>query len=270
MCCTSGPSRMKNTILYAGEATHPVTGRYIHVQAYQNEAQNLQDGPNAMILPFPAGAPLTRENIVDTRDCPDFLKDMAEAIAPKYLGTRRGMKSLKYSDAADVFESGSYTVVLASSPGQIPEALERVPANKRPAPNLPLYAFYGRAYPGQPIAVCCWDGAIKPEPLLWWYEPAEPGMLFLPALDAHDGQPPRAGPVKVDHTLLFGSKLHDAGTTWAHGFRDIPPAMQGVLPVCVNGTTVKRSMSNGDFFMPVGAIYGRVPPEVQRTAPAAW
>ena len=56
-----------------------------------------------------------------------------------------------------MFESGSYTVVLArdASVEAIVAALEHVPPTKRPAVHEELLTHYLRWYPGWALALCC-------------------------------------------------------------------------------------------------------------------
>ncbi|XXX72128.1 hypothetical protein WMF30_31230 [Sorangium sp. So ce134] len=242
MCCTFSPARLSRTLLYAGEARW--NGLYVHVLAYQNTASSA--GPNAMILPIPASR-LGSDNAVDTRLFRTFLEDIREA-------TRRPMPrtlSIEPPELPDarpvVFDVGSYTVVLADSPRSVVAALDQVPENKRPAINDRMLRAFEEYYPGWPVAVCCWNGNLQPEPLLWWYEPRFPERLFAPALDAHDGNPPdRQATVDVDHYLAIGSVLRPEGRPVR--YRDDPGPFRPLLPPSVHGTVVQSRMSNGDFW----------------------
>lgn len=246
MCISSAPSVMSGTKLYAGEAMFDDV--YVHVLAYQNKARSLTSRPNAMILPFPTTVSMGPANVIDTRAAPDFLDRYAEAIQPRTRGMiPKGVRMLSYG--AQVFQVGSYTVVLADDPLAIPDALEQVPVRQRPDPNDELYESFSVLYPGQPVAVCCWSGDIKPEPLLWWYEPSRPDQFFMPALDAHDGQPPRRHSVVVDHALIFGSTLTPLGNR-AYFDQPLSSEMAALLPTQVQGTFYHQDMPNGDFVLP--------------------
>lgn len=250
MCCTLHESRLSSTYLYAGEARRGET--YVHVLGYQNTADNISPGPNAMILPIPAKTPLTEENAIDTRSFKDFLHDMS--LATKSPDVRKGVRSdgvaaaLNSHDAL-VFDVGSYTVVIAETAGKILTALKRVPESRRPQINIPLMASFTKNYTGWPIAVCCWEGHIEAEPLLFWYEPKMPDKLFAPALDAHDGNAPSDKPVNVDHVIMFGSTLR------ATGYRDIgytetiPEDVRSLLPTRAVGEGLFGDrLPNGDFW----------------------
>ncbi len=171
MCCTFTKSVMSKTRIYVGEAER--NGETVHVLAYQNAAKTM--GANAMVLPFPTYTAMGPDNVIDTRKFKNFLKDITEAsreITKGFSadGMRRGM-TLGAKSVAQVFSVGSYTVVLADNVSQIPEALERVPADRRPTVSKNFLKGYGTLYPKSPIAVCCWNGAIEAEPLMWWYVP---------------------------------------------------------------------------------------------------
>lgn len=230
---------LSNTRIYAGEAKRG--GKYVHVIAYQNNATT--DGPNAMILPIPAAVLPTAENVIDTRGFATFLTDIHEATR---LRSRHEDRSVEAG--ALVFDVGSYTVVLAERAGDIAEAISSVPEDRRPAVNPSVLRAFDELYPGWPLAVCCWDGTITPEPLLLWYEPKTPGWLFAPALDAHDGEPPDPdAQVVVDHHVAFGSTLDPFGVD-VHYAAPIPETARELLPSRVCGTGLTRTMPNGDFW----------------------
>lgn len=287
MCITFREAELSNTKLYAGEARRGDT--YVHVIAYQNKVAT--KGPNAMILPLPAAVMPGPENVVDTRGFKRFLDDIHRATERR-TKDRSVLLDLGPSPRAQVFDVGSYTVVLAASPLAVPQALANVPANKRPAVNTLVLGAFEELYPGWPLAVCCWDGSFEAEPLLWWYEPRNPDQLFAPALDAHDGQPPRTdAEVRVDHHVAFGSTLRPGGDevhyqddvnirnarpapSWLAPHEsasqdDSPPprpvAATGLLPPRVRGTRLTGSMPNGDFWLSTASLSG----PAQRRAPGA-
>lgn len=252
MCLTMGPARLSKTVLYSAEAM--VGGRLVHVLGYQNAAENLTRGPNAMVLPFPASAPMGPENIVDTSSCKSILSDYANLFVRRTRGLSKGMHdSLSDSRRVQVFDSGRYTIVLAEDARSIPSALSRVPENKRPALNPEVFEAYAKWYPKWPIALCCFEqgATVEPEPMLWWYEPINPHTLFAPALDGHDGGVPQLGvQVAVDHTVVFGSLLKPGGMSAS--FRDtVSPEVKQFLAPKVWGEQFKGSAPNGDFCLNV-------------------
>ncbi|MFO0758975.1 MAG: hypothetical protein U0359_20955 [Byssovorax sp.] len=281
MCITFAEAKLSDTKLYAGEAQRGDT--YVHVLAYQNKAAS--PGPNAMVLPLPAKAMPGEGNVIDTRGFRRFLDDIHHATR-NWSFVPRGLELGSPEAEADVFDVGSYTVVLASSARTVHDALGRVPATKRPALNPDVLGAFETLYPGWPLALCCWDGTSEAEPLLWWYEPMFPDELFAPALDAHDGGPPRTdAEVIVDHHIAFGSTLRPTGPkvhyqddewiddrripSWlaphepaAEQQRPPPPvATTGLLPPQVRGTRIQNAMPNGDFWLPTQRLRG---PAVRR------
>ena len=286
MCMTLGEAELSSTKLYAGEARRGET--YVHVLAYQNKAAT--QGPNAMVLPLPAKVMPGPGNVVDARGFRRFLDDIHDATRDwSRVPRSAGLDELEA--AAQVFDVGSYTVVLASSARTVRGALERVPASKRPVLNAVALGAFEALYPGWPLAVCCWDGTLEAEPLLWWYEPMLPDQLLAPALDAHDGQPPRTDAiVEVDHHVAFGSTLRPTGLevhyqddarvddrraapSWIVPYErpaaeeqlPRPVASTALLPRQVHGTRIQRAMPNGDFWLPTQKLGG---PAVRR-APGA-
>jgi len=66
MYCTVGQVEafLSGTKLYVGEATY--NDKYVHVLAYQNNAESKEGIPNAMIIPFPTTQSMGPENILNT------------------------------------------------------------------------------------------------------------------------------------------------------------------------------------------------------------
>jgi hypothetical protein len=252
MCITVWPAKLGGTLLYAGEGDFG--GKRVHVLAYQNKAAS--EGPNAMILPIPSAAPLDERNAIDTRQFREFLEIIQQAnekIPPELVGARCRPDE---PPPAKVFDVGSYTVVMAAGAAAISAALDQVPAEKRPPDNNAMFAAFEEHYPGWPLAVCCWNGEIEAEPLLWWYEPLDPDWIFAPALDAHDGGPPKLdADVEVEHYLAFGASKYSLGNRLGYfSRRDVPEAVLGLLPWSVHGTRVEGKMPNGDFWVPAASL----------------
>ena len=255
MCISTKPSRMSDTTIYAGHAR--LDDKFVHVLGYQNTADNLHDGPNAMILPLPTRVPVSQKNVIDVSGLDNLMKDFRDAIEPATKGGNyRGFlgDDMRKSKAI-VFDSGAYTVVLAQDAMDIPEALKRVPENKRPEANMELFKEFRVMYPNWPVAVCCYDGSIKTTPMFWWFEPIYPGMLFAPALDAHNGKPPDLDvEVGVDHMLVFGSTMLAAAGNTVPYSKEPSQELFSFLPKKVVGTSVRGSLLNGDFWYPADKI----------------
>jgi hypothetical protein len=249
---------MSSTRIYAGEAKG-LSGRTLHVLAYQNVAKT--DGPNAMIIPFPTDRAMDEDNVIDTRPFKSFLKNIVDATKEQLRSDgRRSMMTLGMSSAksmAKVFDVGSYTVVLANHVDSVPAALSRVPAYRRPKMSDKFLSGIGDLYPDQPIAVCCWDGEIEAEPLMWWYEPHDTSKLFIPTMDAHDGQPPKKGEhVKTDHIICVGSMDVARGNEVHYSQLDKMEAkVRRFLPKRVHGHKLPRTMENDDCFVKTAALH---------------
>lgn len=250
MCVTLTSAHLSNTLIYAAAVEHQ--GSLAHVLAYQNQAAS--DSPNAMILPIPTNEELGESNIIDTQKARWFLKDMA-APAVMYRGGTKGGRDLVLGSSSyvKVFDSGSYTVVIASDATAIPEALERVAENRRPIINNPgFFEEYGKLYPGWPIAVCCWSGKIEAEPLLMWYRPKFPEEVFFPTVDAHDGSAPRNQEVKRDHTLILGT------SRGSYNPRFRSPLPSEIAPFITDRVLTSKPngyMKNGDYWIREGGMF---------------
>lgn len=259
MCCTFTASEMSDTRIYVGQAKRE--GKLVHVLAYQNAA--VTRGPNAMVLPFPTETQMGAENVIDTRKFKDFLKDIGEASRHQTKGMRGdrrmtlGAAAFNSDSLAEVFDVGSYTVILADNVFQIPEALTRVSAEKRPSVSTDFLIGYGELYPNQPIAVCCWNGSIEAEPLMWWYEPINDKQLFIPTMDAHDGKAPKVGArVYTDHLISVGSTDGNMGNEVRYTqARQIPTEVKELLPLRAHGKKLEQSIPNGDCFVKVSTLH---------------
>lgn len=96
--------------------------------------------------------------------------------------------------------------------------------------------------------------SVDAEPMLWWYEPNDSSHLFFPALDAHDGLPPKLDArVMVDHTLAVGSTINKMCSPVPVMFRDnIPEALKPYVARHVAGTIIGDTyLQNGDWRFPV-------------------
>lgn len=249
MCITSARATLSNTLIYTGTAQKQ--GKDVHVLAYQNTADS--SGPNSMILPFPTSEEMSEKNIIDTRPFKGFLKDIADAskVRTRSLGISKSFSAVA-AGGAQVFDVGSYTVVLAEKASQIPAALSRVSERKRPEISTRFLIGFGKLYPDQPIALCCWDGHIKAEPLLWWYVPTNKDVLFAPTMDAHDGNAPDIEAlVDTDHIISVGSSMTDkVGHHNRIVYKDsIPEDVRRLLPDHTYGVKLNHQAKNGDMFL---------------------
>jgi hypothetical protein len=260
MCISSARANFNTTKVYSGEAK--LDGKYVHVIAYQNNATSqVAWEPNAMILPFPTNVVMDQNNIVDTRSFKGFLQDITDAskILRRTLGSRSiGAISASARDAL-VFDSGSYTVILAENMSQVPKALTQVSDDKRPILSYRFMMGFQKLYPNQPLAICCWKGSVEAEPLLWWYEPKDKSTLFVPTMDAHDGNAPDVeAVVKTDHIISVGSNL--LGATYSRQYNRVNYKSQlsdqarQLLPDYVYGTELPGRMVNGDMFVKVADL----------------
>jgi hypothetical protein len=266
MCCSLEKAHFHKTILYAAETT--VDDNLVHVLGYQNQAENLSNGPNAMILPFPAAEFMGPENVIDTSHCKHVLKDIKQATFIQNFRRRsmtKGVDSLCTASASEVriFNSGKFTVVMAKDARDIPGVLHLVPEDKRPKVNDDIFEAYAKWYKGWPVALCCFNGSVESEPMLWWYKPKKPGLLFAPALDSHNGKRPDLNAdVMVDHTVAFGSYpgcvsnkvYYTDGEQFAGDSSNIAPEVKKYLPTHVIGKSFNDYFTNGDFWLPVKNI----------------
>ena len=256
MCCTLEEAVLSSTVLLAHQVEHE--GRRVNVIGYQNTAESRGSGPNAMIIPIPSATPMSQANCVDMTGVGPVFKDYWDLLRPKtrglYLG---GPAAADAFDALEVFNSGSYTVLLTKQVNltQLREAMVELPADKRIELDLQkakIFSAYRKMYPDWHIAICIWNDHVEAEPILWWYDPM-PGYVdkhFLPGLDAHDGQPPDLKvAVGVDHTIVVGAPSTER-LGWNNAERIVakaPEHLRKWLPTHVYGHEVNGQLRNGDW-----------------------
>jgi hypothetical protein len=256
MCITSSQAKLKSTIVYAGVGLEK--DQEVHVLAYQNQAQS--EGANAMILPIPAIESLSSENMVDTTGFGPVLTQLAERIRPRYRSLSLGY-SLN-SASTTLFTKGSYTVLLAENIRKAVEALTKLPEDLRPNLTDSFVDGFENIYPDTQVALCCWKGVLTSEPLLWWYKPKNPDVLFVPTMDAHDGEAPRVGEnVHMDHVLLFGSFEPRTGTNVQDIVnRYVPYRWRKLFPTRLRGKVAEGLYSpNEDTYLKVSELEDNKP-----------
>ena len=264
MCVCAGPATLTDTIVYVGRTDHPAHG-YVEVLGYQNTAASAAAGPNAMLLHLPSGGRMSAANFIRVGAGEDPLADMAAVIPARWASAAAWMDGTMGGDGrVQVFEHDVYTVVLSEDATRIPDALGMVPARRRPRVSAELTAFYGTAFPGWTIALCCFDNADarRARPLMLWYEPFEPELLRLPGLDCHTGGVPVPGErVDREHLLILGAD--DAPPDAAVRVRYRPRMrhdLRRFLPDRVTGVWVVDEahtpdlFANGDFVLPLADL----------------
>jgi hypothetical protein len=258
MCISTSKAYFGGTTILISETT--VNSNRVHVLGYQNTAQNLTVGPNAMIIMIPSEETITSRNVLDTTNCKHILSRMIDALRPLDRGAQNASSEMfgLNKHLVEVFNSGIYTIATASNPQLIPSALHRIPENKRPAINDELFEFLGVARKGWQFALCCFDNkeTVKADPLLWWYNPIDTETFILPGIDCHTGGIPSATDlVQRDHWLIFGSDRFDQGFSSRVDYgRNIPADTLKYLPKSVVGYNINSRGQNGDFIADVNAV----------------
>jgi hypothetical protein len=255
--------------------------------------QAADEGPmgNAMLLPIPSKARMTEANFMDISKYKNLLADMKKVVIvpPKRMAHPAGDSNTRQAEPVQVFSKGMYTVVLAKDAEDIPAALARVPAAKRPRVNKEIFAAYKKWYPGWTFALCCFKDEVDGnDPMIWWYEPMNPHTIFFPALDAHDGHPPKlTEEVRVDHVLIVSSHKNNAwlADTWLSDLKRVPYSSRPprgtplgeLIPDAVAGRYYETMLPNGDFVFETADVRGgrcnpmrKLPPgagEVEKETP---
>lgn len=246
MCVSASQASFSDTILYAAEMCR--AGEIVHVMGYQNAVENRVIGANAMILPIPSFDDMGPENLIDTKPFSNVLRDLVSGLQPRSRSMSKGA-----GGGYKIFNSGDYTVVLTADARTIREALGQVDESRRPHIRDDLLAFYAQRYAGWHIAVCCFNNQSMPtpDPLLWWYRPMNPDVLFAPGVDSHSGGPPDlTRDVRRDHAVVFGSAQSKTGAIGSR-LEKLPDNHRWMFEGRYSLTTIKHATPNADFVLPV-------------------
>lgn len=253
MCITISKAELTKTKVYAGISN--IDKKEVHVLCYSNEVRSKV--PNAMILPIPTKE-LGKENFIDTRQFSEFLNDIARQSFIITDGDRDfgdNLLSDRRSRGINVFESGSYTCIVADQASDISSVLSSLPENKRPEIKQELLDFFSENYPSDKwkFLCCCWEGNLSPEPIMIYYVPSEPSLVYLPMLDSHDGTKPKESIVKTDHTIMFGFHSFDEEKQKNNNINlshfNLPKVVKTLLPTKSIGKNMPRVKNNGDLFI---------------------
>lgn len=214
MCISSGPAHFSKTKIL----TMPIDNG-LHFTAYQNSFINESGQPNALILPIPGAT--SKELFYDTTQYNNFLHDIEEAYTEQSRGVTLSKSIL--SDSFESFEVGQYLVGLVSSFNGMLEFLKSVPENRRPVIKESLLNFFSRNYNGWSFAICLFDSNKRTDaqPIAYAYQPLMPDTLFYPALDAHDGNPPKMdAAITVDHVLIKSKPIEQYSVDFTQSVPD--------------------------------------------------
>ncbi len=264
MCIGVNNSQAANTKVYVGKGQR--NGQDVHVLAYSADLDSLDpSGKGAMLLPIPSDSPLTEDNFIDTSDFSDFLEDITQASkvhSRMLLGDNTRSFSLSLSDDdALVVDRGDVTYVYAASFAGVVIALGRVREDRRPTFTQAFIDGCTALY-NNPIAIACWAGSAKMQPLMVWYVPSDSEIFRLPTMDSHDGAAPRQIKVDTDHNLSVSAGEKNG---YVVKYSDlIPGNVRGLLPARVHGTKFEYKMDNGDCFVNVDDSINKRFPHILR------
>ncbi len=260
MCIALNLANFSQTKIGTYLVKNPKTKRYEIVQWYANTPEDLSGGSNAMLLLFNTkkGRGMTQKNFVDTTNMPRILADMERAYRGEMSFSKAPPLRSMSTDRVEVFDSGIYKVVLANSAKLIPNALNLVPAEKRPTLGAGLFRWLSKVYdPYQySYALCCFNNQDSGEstPIMVHYEPATTTMLRAPGLDQHDGEAPNLGEwVDVDHLLFWAVEGMKGGVNVM--YRDpIPENIKWMFPTKIVGQEIDGKLPQGDFVIGAGPL----------------
>jgi hypothetical protein len=205
MCITVKAAEMSSTKILS----LPIKEYGTHFLAYSNKVRNTSGKPNAMIFAIPG---ITKQEwFHDTTKYKDFLDEVIDkASLDEWMGADSfGSRGETLNDSLGAFEEfklGMYTVGLASSFDGAEAFIASLGDDKRPEVSESLRAFFREKYAGWSFAVCCFNAgeAINAQPIAFEYAPFNPGFLYFPTMDAHDGNAPRLNKmVDTDHVMIF-------------------------------------------------------------------
>ncbi len=239
MCITTEDARLDATCVGAWDIQHPKYG-YRHVLAYQNKPQNLSDKPNCMLLHVPSAEPLTPENIVDTRDCPNLFSQLQINALKKTNHLGRGGVA---SAPNHLVTMGIYHIAILNNVKQAEEVISKIPRQKQPKIKQTFFDFYQKYFPNYPLLLCCFNNQdiAKASPILIHYSPINRDYLMIPNLEGHGSLPIIGEKIATNRMYFYGttnpSKINPRITN------DIPKNLHPFLPKWIDTQYV-------DFFLP--------------------
>lgn len=257
MCVSARAAEFKGTNLYLGKKNHPVHGP-IFVLGYQNTAQTIYPGANAMLIHLPTKN-LDASNLIDMTGARGVFKDMKNAVFGREMARSFGMRGAVAKGGFQVVEHDIYTVVIADNARVIPEALKTITdPRKQVVVSQDMIEFYARHYKDHVMTLWLFNNrdAKEAAPVFIWYKSFHPDFFMLPGVDAHSGRRPNLSElVKVDHHVYLGSDTRHSYAWKAVDYEPyIDEGARAYLPEFVTGERFLGQLKNGDFVAPELAI----------------
>lgn len=276
MCVSFGLADFGKTYIYAAATSN---GR--HTLIYQNQPQNLMRPPanvllgqddnglvdiwsmperpivpgNAMILPIPAAKPIRQADVFVMDSSSRLLYKMWEQTQPVTRGDTPKKDPL-------IFSRGIYDIVVvnhADTTVGVLDVLEKqVSPEKRPVLNQSILDWFFKSYPGWPLIIACFSNVDQKaaDPFGVTYLPKRYDILYMPGMDAHDGNPPVVGAsVPVNHVLLFGVDGVSVGQSASEVLTvNGVGSFKSVFADRYVGLKLEGNLSNGDWVIPTSAL----------------
>lgn len=221
----------------------------------QPQAATSDNEPRGNALVIPLLGAFDSIELIDLSRNKQCLRDIAKTFEPRGRGASKGFDFLggeRTLGRVQVLEYDIYTIVIAERASDIPQAVQQVPANKRPPLSQEVFDSLDKGY-ASPIAVCCFDptAAGDAAPVGFLYTPFRPDFMFLYTLDGHDGKAPDLNArITLDHTLFVGSHTHGmmSGIGSVIDYTEpVPRDLEGILLGRAMGCRVTDTYLNGDF-----------------------
>jgi len=293
MCVSlGGPAEFSGTQLHASKLEHPFHG-LIDTLGYSVKASASQtnqrdafwqtatnQGMSGALFgqnssPAPTGRALFialptmpgtfgPNNLVDTTNFKDFIKDQTAAVNPVRLRSASFAADFSTPKGVSVSECGMFTVVTATNATDISTVLHQglVPSRKRPniSPDFLQHVDHlcgGRH--GWSFVLACFDSSEETQATFFlWYKSQLRDHLYFPGLDEHSGDKlPQPGElVTIDH-VLTASVPGMVGGYDVHYTQQEAVIASGLIPSRVRGFWGKdfpNKIPNGDFVISVNAL----------------
>lgn len=238
MCITSSRSILDNTFIGVWDINHKIYG-FRHVLAYQNRVQNLDEGPNCMLLHIQSSKEIKPDWIIDTSKDQNFLTELFDIIVPPIPeGTQEDWMSLPKERNNFVVERGVYHIAILNnlSDSSVQETLNQIPKPKLPNIKMELISFFKENFKGFPLLLCCFDNkdAKQAAPILLHYPPIHSNNLMVNTIDSHGGIPQIDKNIMFHQKIIIGSSKDDFSTTIKAPYNEVPknfhPQLTEYLP----------------------------------------
>jgi hypothetical protein len=260
MCITTLTAELHSTLIGVWDINHPQHG-YRHVLAYQNVPINQSNSANCMLLHIPSAEALTPDDILNTEDSPNFLRETINKILVKkqeeeFDGMTRGLREQPQNY---ITQMGVYHIAILNNVKDAQQTLNQIPSEKRPVIEQKFFDFFEEKFPNFPLLLCCFNNqdALEASPIMVHFSPIRKDVFQANMLESHGDLPELGSPYNAHQILLYGSQKKEAakGDVREIDWTAAPEDLQEYLPKYGQVEDFRRMpIDNYDLLIDANAI----------------